>query len=324
MLIVVSVIVAIPKLSRRFLVVHSRVLTACLCAIAIAAVYYTSSSYLHFHPSRNLEPGAFALWVFAMGYVAAERSLANERRLFAIENELDMARRIQFSILPESVPLVTRLRLAAAYRPMSAVAGDFYQFIPIDEHRMGVLIADVAGHGVPAALISSMIKVAMQSVLGFADDPGEVLRSLNRTLSPELGGQLISAAYLWIDTQGSYARYSAAGHPPLLYWRSAQGDLEQIESNGLLFGVTPDSDYPVRTLPLQSCDRLLIYTDGVTEPENSTGEAFGESKLQGVLQDHRSLPASELLQQLLFELHNWQPPDAPQPDDITLILMDVG
>jgi serine phosphatase RsbU (regulator of sigma subunit) len=206
---------------------------------------------------------------------------------------------------------------------MSKVAGDFYQFVPVDEHRMGVLIADVSGHGVPAALISSMIKVAMQSVVRVAADPGEVLRGLNRILSPELRGQLISAAYLWIDRQSGCARYSAAGHPPLLHWRGAQGQLERIDSNGLLFGVTPESDYPVRTLPLRSNDRLLIYTDGLTEPESLAGEAFGERHLERVVRDHRSLSASDLLQRLLFELQIWHLPNTPQQDDITLIVIDV-
>ena len=150
-----------------------------------------------------------------------------------------------------------------------------------------------------------------------------MLRSLNRILSPELHGQLISAAYLWIDTEGCCARYSAAGHPPLLYWRSAQGSLEQIQSNGLLLGVTPRADYPVCTLPLRSGDRLLTYTDGMTEPESLAGEAFGERQLERVLRDHRSLPASGVLPQMLFELQNWQPPATPQQDDITLIVIDV-
>jgi sigma-B regulation protein RsbU (phosphoserine phosphatase) len=260
---------------------------------------------------------------FTLGYVAVQRTFENERRLLTIENELETARQIQFSILPQSTPVIARLRIAAAYQPMSAVAGDFYQFIPVDPHRLGVLVADITGHGVPAALISSMIKVAMQSVVRFAHDPGEVLRGLNGILSPELRGQLISAAYLWIDTESCCARYSAAGHPPLLYWRSAPGELERIESNGLLLGATSKSDYPARTLPLRSCDRLLIYTEGMTEPESLAGEAFGERQLERVVRDHRSLPASDLLQRVLFELQSWQPPVTPQQDDITLIVMDV-
>jgi len=90
--------------------------------------------------------------------------------------------------------------------------------VPIDEMRLGILVADVAGHGVSAALIASMIKVAMQSVVSVAADPGAVLGGLNRVLSGQLRGQLVSAAYLWLDTENRTARYSAAGHPPLLRW----------------------------------------------------------------------------------------------------------
>ncbi len=120
---------------------------------------------------------------------------------------------------------------------MEAVAGDFYEFIAVDENRTGILVADVSGHGVPAALIAAMIKVAMQSVMHCAHDPGEVLRELNRILSPQLRAQLVSAAYLWLDTENRVGSYSAAGHPPLLHWR--EGKLERIESNGVLFGVLP-------------------------------------------------------------------------------------
>lgn len=109
---------------------------------------------------------------------------------------------------------------------MTAVAGDFYEFIPVDGKRVGFLVADVTGHGVPAALIASMIKVAMQSVVACAHEPREVLRGLNRILYGLLRDQLVSAAYLWLDTGNRTALYSAAGHPPLLLWR--EGKLEGI------------------------------------------------------------------------------------------------
>ncbi len=95
--------------------------------------------------------------------------------MHSIESELAVAREIQASILPRESPKLKNLRVAAAYRPMTAVAGDFYEFIPVDEDRIGFLVADVTGHGVPAALIASMIKVAMQAVVPFAHDPAKVL-----------------------------------------------------------------------------------------------------------------------------------------------------
>jgi hypothetical protein len=113
----------------------------------------------------------------------------NERRLLSIETELETARQIQSSILPARVPELENLRIAASYHPMTAVAGDFYQFVRSDNNHLGILVADVSGHGIPAALISTMIKVAMQSVAVHADDPAQVLSGLNRILWSEAHGQ---------------------------------------------------------------------------------------------------------------------------------------
>ena len=182
-------------------------------------------------------------------------------------------------------------------------------------------IADEA-HGVPAALIASMIKVAMQSVVPCAHDPRAVLRGLNRVLSGQLRGQFVSTAYLWLDTESHTVLYSAAGHPPLLRWR--QGRLERIESNGLLFGVIPEcDDYPVCTMPINIGDRFLLYTDGVTEPENARGDSFGDVRLEQVVRDNEQRPPSELSDLLLSEIRRWQRASIAQQDDITLIVIDV-
>ena len=182
-------------------------------------------------------------------------------------------------------------------------------------------MADVTGHGIPAALISSMIKVAMQSALPSAHDPQEVLRGLNRILCVELRTRLVSAAYLWLDTENRIALYSAAGHPPLVLWRA--GQFERIESNGLLLGIFPDSDYPLHKMPIRSGDRLLLYTDGVSEPENANRVAFGDHKLEQVVRDNQARTPAELLNQILSAIHNWQPPSTPQHDDITMVAIDV-
>ena len=146
---------------------------------------------------------------------------------------------------------------------------------------------------------------------------------MNRILSNEAYGQLASAAYLWIDTKNGKALYSAAGHPPLLRWRHATGKMERIESNGLLFGIQSDAQYPVRSLAVEAGDRFLLYTDGLVEPENARGEAFGDQQVEKVLRENRSRPASELLEQLLVGLRKWQAAAVCQQDDITLIVVDV-
>jgi len=248
-----AVVNAVPSLGKKFLVIRSPVSAVGTLVLAVAVLHSNLKGFLHLPSYPFFEPLAFAVFVLSLGYVAAERIFADERRLLSIEDELAIAREIQNSILPNSVPEFNNLRISAAYHPMTAVAGDFYEFVPVDQNRVGFLVADVSGHGVPAALIAAMIKVAMQSVVSCAHEPREVLRGLNRILSGQLRGQFVTAAYLWLDTEIGKALYSAAGHPPLLCWRN--GKLERIESNGLLFGVTPDSDYPVCEIPLNSGDR---------------------------------------------------------------------
>jgi sigma-B regulation protein RsbU (phosphoserine phosphatase) len=168
-----------------------------------------------------------------------------------------------------------------------------------------------------------MIKVAVQSVAQFAYDPSQLLRRLRDILSAQLQGQFVSAAYLWIDCEAHTARYSAAGHPPLLCWRAADRILERIESNGQLFGVPFEGDYPVREIPFAAGDRFVLYTDGVSEPENAAGEAFGDHRLEELLRDNRSRSAAELSLLLLNEIRAWQPAATPQQDDITFLVIDV-
>jgi len=313
----------LPKFSRYLVIPNYRIFTAATIIFALEVMYTNFSSVLHYRVLPLVASLGFAALLFSLGYVALEMLFTNERRLLSIETELETAKKIQTSILPARVPEPENLRVAASYLPMTSVAGDFYQFVQSDDNHLGILVADVAGHGVPAALISTMIKVAMQSVTIFAHDPARVLGALNRILSSEAQGQFASAAYLWIDTKSRKALYSAAGHPPLLCWRNAKDEVERIESNGLLFGIRPDSEYPVCSVLVEPYDRLVLYTDGITETENATGEAFGDRQLERLLRNHRLQPAPEFSRQVLVELQRWRPVAANQEDDITLIVVDV-
>ena len=220
------VILAVPRLSRKYLILPNRaVMIVGTLVFATDALFFNLAGLFHYQTYRITGSLGLAALLFSFGYVGVQMALSGERRLHSIESELAIAQEIQASILPGKNPEVKNLAVAAAYRPMTAVAGDFYDFIAVDESRAGFLVADVTGHGVPAALIASMIKVAIQSLAPYADDPSEVLSGLNRILFAQLRAQLVSAAYLWIDTERRRALYSAAGHPPLLHWRA--GKLEQ-------------------------------------------------------------------------------------------------
>jgi phosphoserine phosphatase RsbU/P len=320
-LLVLFVVSAVPALANRFLSFQSPIAAFGVVISAAAAIYTNLKVLLGQPPNVALEPLAIALFFVSLVWVAVQKVIADQRRLLSIENELAIAREIQTSILPNGSPGLEGLRIAAAYRPMTEVAGDFYDFVPLDQNRLGFLIADVSGHGVPAALIAAMIKVAMQSAVPYADCPGAVLSGLNRSLSGQLSGRFVSASYLLIDREYEKGLYSAAGHPPLLRWRG--GKLERIESNGIVFGVIAEPDYPVREISIRPGDRFLLYTDGVIESESANGESFGERRLEQVLRNHQERPPSELLDQLLREIRAWQPPSLPQQDDITILAIDV-
>jgi len=321
-LLVLVTVVVVPRLARKCLVLPDRgVLLVGMLVFAIQAVCTNLARPLGYQASGIWASLGFAVLLFSLGYVALQIISANERRLLSIEKELAIAREIQSSILPSGSPEIKNLCITAAYSPMTEVAGDFYEFIPIDQHRVGVLVADVSGHGVPAAMIAAMLKVAIQSVVPCAHDPRDVLGGLNRTLYGQLRDQFVTAAYLFIDTQNHKALYSAAGHPPLLLSRG--GRLERIESNGLIFGVTPEPNYPVHDMSINSGDRFLLYTDGVIEPENAKGKAFGDAKLEQVVLGAQIRPPSELVDRLLSEIRSWQPAAMSPQDDITLVVIDV-
>jgi sigma-B regulation protein RsbU (phosphoserine phosphatase) len=324
LLVAIVLTVSLPSLSRRFLVVaHHRVLTIGTLIFAVQALWINIARPLDIRVPDIYNTLGFAIFLLSMGYTGVEIMVRDERRLLLLDDELAIARQLQLSILPEHTPQIVGLEIAAVYEPMSAVAGDFYEFLVPDERHVGFLIADVSGHGVPAALIASMIKVATQAVNGCASDPVQVLRSVGSILHRNLRGQLVSAAYLWMDTAARTAAYAAAGHPPLVRWRKRDGTFTRIESNGLVFGIDAVSEYPVCNFPLLPGDRFLLYTDGVTEPENQVGQQFGESRLEQIMRDHQSCTVSELSERLPVEIRAWQPSNVAQQDDITLIVIDV-
>lgn len=321
-LLVLFTVLAVKKLSEKFLVLlNRRILAGGMLIFVSVALWVNLSRTLNYNTPAVVNDLGFAAFLLSLGYVSVQMVFAHERRLLSIEKELEVARQLQSSILPATIPEIQNVQIAVSYQPMAAVAGDFYEFVRADGKRLGLLVADVTGHGVPAALIASMIKVAMQSVEACAHDPREVLRELNRILFKQIHEQYVSAAYLWIDTESGKACYSAAGHPPLLCWRDAR--LERIESNGLLFGIIPDPDYPVREFALRAGDRLVLYTDGLIEPQNPSGESFGDHKLEEVIRKNQSRPPAELLEHLLAEVRAWLPGSQPQQDDITLVVIDV-
>jgi sigma-B regulation protein RsbU (phosphoserine phosphatase) len=274
----------------------------------------------------DFEPIGFAVFLAALARVVISRTVEREEKLVAINKELEVARQIQASILPRGVPSLPQVQVSAHYRPMTAVAGDFYDFLPMDARRLGILVADVSGHGVPAALIASMVKVAISAQQQHADDPGAVLAGINQTLCGKLDGRYyVTAAYLFLDLDARHIRYGAAGHPPLLWLHPRDGVVDAVVENGMVLGLFPEAPYTYVERPLDGASRFVLYTDGLTEARNEAGEEFGDAQLQSALSAGAALDANQIASSLLDNLGRWAGYDAGrhQEDDVTLIVVDV-
>jgi sigma-B regulation protein RsbU (phosphoserine phosphatase) len=275
-------------------------------------------------PGHNVEFIGFLVFVACLGYVSAYRTFANEERLLAINKELEIARRIQSSTLPQRVPTLAGLEIAARYAPMSAVAGDFYDFLCVDEKRVGILVADVTGHGVPAALIASMLKVAFASQAAHAQDPARVLSGLNDALCGKFEEHFVTAAYLFVDLEKSLLHYSAAGHPPLMLASRAAGNVREIEENGLMLGMFPEAAYTSVEIRVCSGDRCLLYTDGLFEAKNAAQEEFGTARCKEFLETQLDIPTARFANTLLDNIAGFSGHNSAraQEDDITLLVLD--
>ena len=243
------------------------------------------------------------------------------RQLLTIQKELETARQIQMSILPSSIPQIPGLDIAARYIPMTSVAGDFYDFIVVDEKHLGILVADVSGHGMPAALIASMLKIALAAEMAHAADPALVLMGLNQTLCGKFEHHFITAAYLFVDLQKGTLTYAGAGHPPLLMWGQSSAGVRDVEENGLFLGKFPWATYSSREVPLNPGDWCLLYTDGIPETADPTGIDFGTDRFKQVLETDESISADQFADRLLEELSRWSArgPFEDLDDDVTVV-----
>src|SRR5215475_15696037 len=268
--------------------------------------------------SNYLEPVGMLAFIAGLGYFIAERAIESERRLFSISKELETARNIQQSILPAAMPLATGLEIFASYLPMAEVAGDFYDFLDQGGGRLGVLVADVSGHGVPAALIASMVKVAFAAQADHASDPARVIAGMNHALCGKFGFAYVTATYAFIDPTRRTLAYASAGHPPILLLR-ANGAIESLEEGGLVLAFTPDAPYLAASVTMNHGDRLLLYTDGLLEAADLRGAFFGDKRLFESLRAAAALDLPASIHHLIGDLNAWRGPNAPLTDDVTLV-----
>jgi len=272
----------------------------------------------------NAEWVGFLLFLCVLGWIVARRIMAAQRRLSSIEQELETARSIQASILPGEPPRVPGLDVAVRYVPAASVAGDFYDFLPVDGGRLTVVVADVSGHGVPAALIASMIKVAVAAQAADAESPARMLTGMSRIFSGQLKSQFITAACLCVEPPAGRLTWAGAGHPPPLLWRARESAVRELAGGGPILGRFGRARYSETSEPLEPGDRVLLFTDGIPEARDRSGEPFGDARLQEHLAGHAGLPVEALADSLLQQISTWTGASGGFEDDLTVIVLGVG
>jgi sigma-B regulation protein RsbU (phosphoserine phosphatase) len=246
---------------------------------------------------------------------ARRRQVALERR------ELDEARRIQRALLPRAMPHVDGCEIAASWQPAAGVGGDCYDAIAFGPSRLGLSIADVVGKGIPAALLMSNLQAALRAFATGAAEPSDVCDQVNRILCGHIAeGRFISFFYCLIDAEEGTLRYANAGHyPPVL--ARANGCVERLATGGAVLGVFPDGAYEQGEVPLYPGDRLVLYTDGITEAMDASEQEFGECRLIDLVVSHRACSAPALQARLAESVADFS--NGRFQDDATLIVVAI-
>jgi serine phosphatase RsbU (regulator of sigma subunit) len=236
-----------------------------------------------------------------------------------IEQELHVARRIQQASLPEVVPELEGWEIAPSYRPAREVGGDFFDFLELEEGRLGLVVGDATGKGVPAALVMSTTCGMLRAVTQASDySPGEVLQRVNEALTTRIPANMfVTCFYGVLDPgTGSFA-YANAGHD-LPYVRRG-GGAEELMARGMPLGLMPGMTYEEKEITLGAGDRALFYSDGLVEAHSPEGEMFGFPRLQGLVAMHAE--GEPLVTFLMEELYSFTGERWEQEDDITLVTL---
>jgi len=251
--------------------------------------------------------------------LAAQADLLEKQRL---QQELDIAQEIQAALLPQRTPDLPGYALRAYYRPAQQVGGDYYDFLPLDGQALGLVVADVAGKGVPGSLGMAMARSVLRSQASSRLGPQETLRRTNATLLPDLrSGMFITMAYGVLNLARHELHYASAGHNPALHWRPGQG-LRWLAPQGMALGIAGGGQYYVeeQALALEPGDLVLFYTDGVTEALDPHGGEYGEERLAASFLKHGSAGPDGAVEGMLADLAAFTL-GAAQADDITLVLL---
>ncbi|HET7291838.1 MAG TPA: SpoIIE family protein phosphatase [Vicinamibacteria bacterium] len=245
------------------------------------------------------------------------------RDKLSLKGDLEIARQIQFGLLPFEPWAAGTLRARAAMRPANTVGGDYFDLVELGDGRFAVAIGDVAGKGMPAALLMALLQGSLRTLVTAGLRGAELVARLNQHLTASIPrNRLVTLFYAEVDAAGGPLRYVNAGHNPPLLARS-DGALQSLAGTGVALGIMPDALFECVETAFGGGDRLLLYTDGIVEAENPADEAYGEERLRSFLAGRRAAPAEMLIDGLVADVLAHAGPLRPR-DDMTLLVLDRG
>ncbi|HTQ62489.1 MAG TPA: PP2C family protein-serine/threonine phosphatase [Candidatus Solibacter sp.] len=245
---------------------------------------------------------------------------AGAARLEIQDEELQRAREIQESLLPKEIPQLPGFEVASAWKPARAVGGDYFDVLKLGPNRLAICIADVSGKGVPAALLMANVQASLRASVRDLDSPARVCSIINGMLCESIAADKFVTFFCGVlDAASRTFRYCNAGHPyPILV---SSGAVRTLDQNGAVLGVFPTWAYQDSSVDLSSGDRLLLFTDGITEAEGPGGEEFGMEKVAAFAETHAANSAVKMNQQLLAQVTEFC--GAHFRDDATLLVVAV-
>jgi sigma-B regulation protein RsbU (phosphoserine phosphatase) len=250
-----------------------------------------------------------------------DEAQATKRRDAKQQREFEEARLIQRGLLPTAMPQTSAVQLASSWQPANGVGGDCFDALTFPGGAVGLVIADVAGKGVPAALLMSNLQAAVRAFAQDGTAPSAVTASVNRLLCRNMAsGRFVTFCYVRLDVATGRLTFANAGHnPPLLV--HADGRIDTLAPGGTVLGVFAESTYEQGAFPIARGDRLVLYTDGITEGRNAAGDEFGEERLAGAAMAHRALGADDMLAAILKDVESFN--GGTYEDDATLIVAAI-
>lgn len=240
-----------------------------------------------------------------------------------IQKELEYAKRLQQFIIPKDFSFIPYPSISGRYLPIADIGGDLFDCYKISDSNIGILIADVTGHGIPAALVMSMAKMTFSIYAYEILNTHELMSKINEEMRGLLlDMQYITAFYMLIDIEKKTVSFTNAGHTRPLYYRKSSDKIIALDTNGLFLGIQDESLYEQKTIHFEQGDRCILYTDGITEIKNDNKEEFGEQRLAKFLKQHNEKP-DDFCEHLLQTLDHFSPLH-DRKDDVAFMFIDFS